>query len=179
MIKNLTLALVAAAALALPASQALAGESAAPQEVIAKVKEAAAYLEKNGAAGLKNFDSASSPYAWKDTYVFVYNCGAGLADVATPVGSIPEQQVATNKDATGKVIGPAMCKAAERPGGSWIEYKWYKATRLEGAPQLSHAEEISRKVSYMLQVKGQPFQVGAGIYNDTATVAELDAMLKN
>ena len=69
--------------------------------------------------------------------------------------------------------------AAERPGGSWIEYKWYKATRIAGAPQLSHAEEVSRKVSYMLQVKGQPFQVGAGIYNDTATVAELDAMLKN
>lgn len=160
-------------------SQAVAGDGATPQEVIAKVREAAAYLEKHGADGLKSFDTADSSYVWKDTYVFVYNCAAGLADVATPLATATEQKIADNKDATGKVIGPAMCKAAERPGGSWIEYLWYKPTRLEGAPQLSHAEATSRKVSYMLAVKGQPFQVGAGIYNDTATVAELDALLKN
>lgn len=160
-------------------AQLIAGDAATPQEVIAKVREAAAYLEKNGAAGLKTFDAAGSPYVWKDTYVFVYNCGAGLADVATPIATIPEQKIAANKDATGKVIGPAMCEAAERPGGSWVAYMWYKPTRLEGAPQLTHAEATSRKVSYMLSVKGQPFQVGAGIYNDTASVAELDAMLKN
>jgi len=157
---------------------AVAGDAATPQEVIAKVREAAAYLEKNGAGGLKTFDTADSPYVWKDTYVFVFNCEAGLADVATPLATAKEQKVAIDKDATGRIIGPGLCKAAERPGGSWFEYMWWKPTRIEGAPQLTHAEETLRKVSYMLQVKNQPFQVGAGIYNDTATVAELDAMLK-
>jgi signal transduction histidine kinase len=178
MMNHAKMMLAAAALAAWWPSQVVAGDGATPQEVIAKVREATAYLEKQGAKGLKTFDNADSPYVWKDTYVFVYNCAAGLADIATPVATIPEQKVAANKDATGKVVGPELCKAAERPGGGWVEYMWYKPTRLEGAPQLTHAEATSRKVSYMLAVKGQPFQVGAGIYNDTLTVAELDAMLK-
>ena len=155
-----------------------AGETATPQEVITKVREAAAYLEKKGMDGLKTFDTIESPYVWKDTYVFVYNCEAGLADVGTPFATAEEQKVATNEDATGKIIGPELCKAAEKPGGSWVAYTWWKPTRIEGAPQLTHGEQTLRKVSYMLQVKDQPFQVGAGIYDETKTVAELDAMLK-
>ena len=43
---------------------------------------------------------------------------------------------------------------------------------------MTHGDKTLRKVSYMLQVKGQPFQVGAGIYNETVTISELDALLK-
>jgi hypothetical protein len=43
---------------------------------------------------------------------------------------------------------------------------------------LAYAKKISRKVTYMLSVKGQPYEVGAGVYDDTATVEELDALLK-
>ena len=178
MIKVLVATLLLLGFLTSCAPESRASDAATPQEVIAKVREAAAYLQKNGAKGLKTFDTVNPRSAWKDTYVFVFNCGAGLADVATPVATIPEQKIATNKDASGRIIGPELCKAAERPGGSWVEYLWWKPTRVQGAPQMTHAKETSRKVSYMLQVEGQPFQVGAGIYNDTATVAELDAMLK-
>lgn len=156
----------------------MAGETATPQEVISKVREAAAYLEKKGSDGLNTFNTVDSPYAWKDTYVFVFNCGAGLADVATPLATAKEQSIAIDKDADGKVVGPSLCKAAERPGGSWVAYKWWKPTRIEGAPQMTHGDKTLRKVSYMLQVKGQPFQVGAGIYNETVTISELDALLK-
>jgi len=30
----------------------------------------------------------------------------------------------------------------------------------------------------MLSVKGQPYEVGAGVYNDTLTVKDLNALLK-
>ncbi len=43
---------------------------------------------------------------------------------------------------------------------------------------VTYEKDVSRKVSYMLGVEGQPYQVGTGIYNDTLTVAELDALLK-
>ena len=72
MIRYLTIALTLTAVLAWLAPQAAAGEAATPQDVIAKVKEAAAYLAKTGKSGLKTFDSTESPYVWKDTYVFVY-----------------------------------------------------------------------------------------------------------
>jgi signal transduction histidine kinase len=156
---------------------AVAGDAATPQEVISKVKEAAAYLQKNGKAGLKAFDSADSPFVFKDTYVFVYDCAAGLADVAHPAAKTKVSKVATNADATGRVTGPEMCKLAERPNGGWIEYMWWKPVKVEGEKQLAYAKEPSRKVTYMLGVKGQPYQVGAGVYNDTATVKQLDAML--
>ena len=91
MIRHLTIVLTLTAALAWLAPQAVAGEAATPQEVIAEVKEAAVYLAKNGKSGLKTFDSADSPFVWKDTYVFVYDCAAGLADVAHPVPASKEE----------------------------------------------------------------------------------------
>ena len=176
MIRYLTIVLTLTAVLAWLAPQTAAEEAATPQEVIAEVKEAAAYLAKNGKSGLKTFDSADSPFVWKDTYVFVYDCVAGLADVAHPVPASKEQKVATNKDATGRVIGPELCKAAARPGGGWVEYMWWKPVKVEGAE--TYTKKISRKVTYMLSVEDQPYEVGAGVYNDTLTVEDLNALLK-
>ena len=178
MIRHLTIALMLTAVLAWLSPQAAAGEAATPQEVIAKVKEAAAYLAKTGKNGLKTFESADSPFVWKDTYVFVWDCAAGLAAVAHPDTTTKEQKVATIKDATGSSFGPELCKAAARPGGGWVEYMWWKPVKVEGAKQLAYAKKISRKVTYMLSVKGQPYEVGAGVYNDTATVKDLNALLK-
>ncbi|MES0404289.1 MAG: cache domain-containing protein [Hyphomicrobium sp.] len=178
MIRHLTIALTLTAVLAWPVPLTAAGETATPQDVIAKVKEAAAYLEKNGKSGLKAFDSADSPFVWKDTYALVFDCAAGLADVGHPASTTKEQKIATNKDATGRVIGPELCEAAARPGGGWVEYMWWKPVKAEGTKQLAYAKKISRKVTYMLNVKGQPYQVGAGVYNDTLTVKDLNALLK-
>jgi len=178
MIRHLTIALTLTAVLAWLAPQTAAEEAATPQEVIAKVKEAAAYLEKNGKSGLKTFDSMDSPFVWKDTYVFVYDCTAGLAAVAHPVPAIKESKIATDKDATGRVTGLELCEAAARPEGGWVEYMWWKPVKAERTKHLYYAKKIARKVAYMLSVKGQPYEVGAGVYNDTLTVKDLNAMLK-
>ena len=178
MIRHLTIALTLTAVLAWLAPQAAAEEAATPQEVIAKVKEAAAYLTKNGKSGLKTFDSAESPFVWKDTYVFVYDCAGGIAYVAHPVPATKPQKLDEDKDATGRLVGRELCKAAARPGGGWVEYMGYKPAKVEGAEQVTYAKTISRKVTYMLSVEGQPYQVGAGVYNDTLTVEDLNALLK-
>ena len=178
MIRHLTIALMLTTVLAWLAPQTIADEGATPQEVIAKVREAAAYLAKKGKSGLKTFDSADSPFVWKDSYVWVSDCAAGLAAVAHPEKTTKEHEVAKDKDATGRFIGTEVCKAAARPGGGWVEYMWWKPIKVEGAKQLTYAKKISRKVAYMLSVKGQPYEVGAGIYNNMLTVEELDALLK-
>jgi len=178
MIRHLTIVLTLTAVLAWLTPPTAAGETATPQEVIAKVKEAAAYLAKNGKSGLKTFDRADSPFVWKDTYVFVNDCAAGIAFVAHPVPASKPQKVDEVDDATGKLVGRELCKAAARPGGGWVEYMWHKPIKGEGTEQLAYAKKPSRKVTYMLNVKDQPYQVGAGVYNDTLTVKELDALLK-
>ncbi|HUU67144.1 MAG TPA: cache domain-containing protein [Methyloceanibacter sp.] len=166
-------------ALMLGLTGAQASESATPQEVIAKVKEAAAYLAENGKSGLETLGSPDSPFVWKDSYVFVYDCEAGLADVAHPVPETKENAIDQDKDASGRVIGPGLCKAAAAPNGGWFEYQWLKPVKAEDGKELTYAKETSRKVSYMLGVEGQPYQVGAGIYNDTLSVDELNAMIEN
>ena len=98
---------------------------------------------------------------------------------AAPIATTKPNPVATNADATGRVTGPEFCKLAAQPNGGWIEYKWYKPIKTPGQKQLTYSKETARKVTFLLGVKGQPYQVGAGIYNDTATVAELDALLRN
>lgn len=158
---------------------AFASDAATPQEVIVKVKEAAAYLAENGKDGLKTLDSPDSPFVWKDTYVFVYDCQAGFADVAHPVPASKPTKIDQDKDATGRVIGPDMCAAAAKPGGSWFEYMWWKPVKADDGKDLAYEKATSRKVTYMSNVEGQPYQVGAGVYNDTLTVDELNALLEN
>ena len=177
-VRHSTIAFTLVAALAWLPPQAAAEEAATPEEVIAKVKEAAAYLEKEGESALETFKSMDSPFVWKDSYVFVYNCEAGLGDVAHPVPATKPSKISENKDATGKVIGPEFCQAAERPGGGWLEYPWWKPVKTEGAKELSYTKVISRKVSYMLKVEGQSYEVGAGVYSDTLSVDDLNALLK-
>ena len=154
-----------------------AEDSATPDEVIAKVREAADLLAKEGKSGLATFDKADSPFVWKDTYVFVFDCAAGIADIAHPIASSRNRKVAADKDAAGNVVGPELCKAAERPGGGWVEYMWWRPVKAEDGSGMTYEKKTSRKVSYMHSVKGQPYQVGAGIYNDQLTVTELDALL--
>jgi cytochrome c len=154
---------------------AFADDGVAPQEVIARVREAAAFLGKEGKAGLSAFEGEGSPFIWKDTYVFVLDCAADII----PAHAVPASRgvkISGLKDADGKFYGPEMCEAAEQPGGSWAEYVWPKP--VEGADgAVVYSKEAYRKVSYMLGVEGTPYQVGAGIYNDPMSLAELDALV--
>ncbi|MGB2932087.1 MAG: cache domain-containing protein [Methyloceanibacter sp.] len=175
MVNHPIIALAFVAILASPVNSAEADDLVSPQEIIAKVKEAAAFLETAGEAGLMTFDSSDSPFVWKSTYVFVWDCGAD-AVVAHPVEGVG-LKLSTLEDAAGKLMGPEMCKAAKRLDGGWVEYMWPKPLKVGDADRLAYAETPSRKVTYMLRVKGQPYQVGAGDYNDSLTVPQLDALL--
>ena len=96
--------------------------------------------------------------------------------VAHPVEGVG-LTISTLKDATGKLMGPELCKTAKRPNGGWVEYMWPKPVKERPAGGLAYAEKPSRKVTYMLGVEGTPYQVGAGEYNDALSVKQLDALL--
>src|SRR6266567_6274224 len=51
---------------------AVGQDHATPQEVVAKVKEAASTLSKTG--DVTQFDQKQGPWVWKDTYIFIYDC---------------------------------------------------------------------------------------------------------
>lgn len=154
---------------------AVADDAVTPEQVIAKVREVAAHLTKEGAAGLADFEKEGSPFVWDGTYVFVYDCAKDVI-AAHPIPASRGLSISGLKGADGVPYGMALCKAAEVPGGSWGEYVWPKP--VVGADgNAGYSDEAYRKVSYMLSVDGQPYQVGAGIYNEAMTLAELDALV--
>ena len=134
-----------------------------------KVREAARYLAEGGGEGLARFKGKGSEYVWKDTYVFVADCNKRTI-VAHP--TMPERDGRPIAD--GPTYGgvsaaqraDAQCGAARRPGGGWFEYPFPKPGE----------ERPSRKITYMLAVPGTPYVVGAGVYDETLTLEQLQAV---
>ena len=161
--------------LALASLPVAAAEHATPEEILAKVREAAAYLSENGEAGLPMFSEAQSAFVWKDTYVFVLDCADDIT-AAHPVKANIGRPVSALKDVDGKPFGDLMCEAAASPDGGWVEYMWPK-TEAGADGTLVEADTPSRKIAYVMSVPDQPYQVGAGDYDDNLTVPELEKLL--
>lgn len=145
---------------------AVGQDSATPEEVIVKVREAASALSKNG--DLAQFNQKSGPWVWKDTYIFIQDCSKKVMAAHPIKPEMIGQDLSSVKDAkTGKSIYPdsaAYCKMVQdSPSGTWGDYWWPKPGE----------KEPSRKITYHLSAKGTPYIVNAGIYSDTATVKEL------
>ena len=173
LLKKLPLAIVLIAAFL--SGAASADDAVTPEEVIAKVRDAAALLSREGQAGLAVFEQEGSPFIWKDTYVFVLDCAADVI-AAHAVPASRGVKISSLKDADGKFYGASMCEAAKAPAGSWTEYVWPKP--VAGADgKVVYSKDAYRKVSYLHSVEGQPWQVGAGIYNDPMSLGDLDALV--
>jgi len=147
-------------------SVAVGQDKATPQEVVAKVREAASTLSKTG--DVAQFNKKQAPWVWKDTYIFVVDCDKKI-EVAHPMKpELVGTDIISIMDTKGKNVFPeGFCDAAKKnPSGFWSEYWWPKPGEKEG----------SRKLSYCLSAKGTPYVVGAGIYDDKATIAEVSKL---
>ena len=139
---------------------------AEPGEVAAKVRQAAALLADQGAAGLEILRDNRSEFTWKDTYVFAVDCEADTV-LANP--AFPERQggdIKKHTDYNGKQYGLDLCRTAQKPGGGWVEYVWLKPG----------GDVPLRKFSFVMSVEGSSYQVGAGIYDQTITLEEVIAI---
>src|SRR4249919_3991089 len=101
-------------------------DAATPEEVVSKVWAASRFLNEKGASGFADFNSKDGRWAWKDSYVFVYDCRLDRM-VAHPmrpdlVGR-PLMQITDNN---GKFIFKELCMAGNDPRGGWVEYVWTK-----------------------------------------------------
>jgi len=146
---------------------ACAEESATPEEIISKVRAAAEFLSKAGEAGLAQFNEPKGQWVWKDTYVFVYNCGK--EEIAAHVNNkLIKYRLSELIDKNGRYLGFDLCAESLKPKGGWTEYWWPKAG----------STSPERKISYILKVPGQPYQAGAGIYNPGMTLEKLNGLIK-
>ncbi|ALG68116.1 cache domain-containing protein [Beggiatoa leptomitoformis] len=163
-------ALTAGVVFSFGVSTVFAADVATSDEVVAKVKEAAAELAKDATAGLAELNKKDGKFVWKDTYVFAYDC-KGDKMVAHPMApALVGQPVLAMKDKAkenAKELFKELCAAGEGAKGGWVEYQWTKPG----------VEGVFKKFSYAHAIEGSTIQVGAGIYDDAATVDGLNGKL--
>ena len=78
----------------------------------------------------------------------------------------PLGQVLTFGPKPGERLAAETCAAGRKPRGGWAEYDFPKPG--ETRPE--------RKVSYLMAARGTPYVVGAGVYDPTAKVEDLDKL---
>jgi cytochrome c len=154
-------------------SMATAEEKATPQEIISKVQEAASALAKSaeakpGGAALKQFDQKQGPWVWKDTYIFVVDCGQAIIAAHPMNPELIGKEALSLLDTKGHPFFWQVCDALKKPSGIWLQYWWPKPGQKEG----------SRKISYALRAGDTPYVVGAGVYDDKATIADLEKLTR-
>jgi cytochrome c len=165
-------ALAFASILACPfAARAQQDDHATPQEVVQRVRQAAQDLAEAGEAGLAVYSGRNATSAWKDSYLTVVSCAGGTAvGVAHPIrpelAGKPLAQTLTFGPEPGERLGADFCAAGRKPRGGWVEYDFPKP----GGTQ------PERKVTYLLAAPGTPYVVGAGVYDPTAKLEDLDRL---
>ena len=170
--KLLAVFLVALALTTGTALVAYAQDKATPEEVYEMVLKAAQVLEQLGDEGLAAFNDPKGEFVWKDSYIWVLNCEKDEV-AAHPNTSLIGLKASAIKDknedpAKAKFHNVELCEGAKNPNGIWVEYWWEKLGQ----------DKPARKISFMVQVPGQPYQVTAGIYDETTNIDDLNKSLK-
>ena len=141
-------------------------DAATAEEVVSKVWAASKYLNEKGPSGFAEFNSKDGRWAWKDSYVFVYDCRLDRM-VAHPMRpDLVGQPLMQITDNNGKHIFKELCKTGAEPRGGWVEYVWTKPG----------AGSVSRKISYATSADiafSSGIQVAAGVYDNKASVPDL------
>lgn len=128
-------------------------------------------IEQLGTEGLDAL-SNTKEFIWKDSYVWAVSCEQSRL-VAHPdkklIGLDITKIYDKNPDkAKRKIHNIELCAGAKRPNGVWVEYWWEKLGQKEPA----------RKISFMIKVPGQPYEVTAGIYDEHTTIQALEESMR-
>ncbi len=158
---------VAVIALGLSA-RTYAQENATPEEIVDMTRKAADFLAQKGEAGIEEFNDPNGRWVWKDSYIMVHNCEKGTVAAHPFKQNMIGKNLMGLKDVKGNLFFVQLCEAAKNPKGDWTEYWWPKPG--EKTP--------SRKISLMRQVPNTPYQVGAGIYDETASIEALRKLIQ-
>lgn len=151
-------------------SESATPESATPEEVIAKVAQAAKYLHEKGDSAIAEFNAKSSQWVWKDSYVFIYNCQQNRM-IAHPFRpDLVDKPILQIKDTKGTLLFQKLCDAGKNKTGGWVEYFWDKPGDAAPSRKISYA--LSADVSFKVGI-----QVGAGIYDEKATLEQLTGLI--
>ena len=135
------------------------------------VDDAANYLASGKSVDVFN-DPGNSRFVKPPLYVFVYECkdDSNIILAAHPfVHKLVGKNIARLKDKKGKFFVVDLCQQVKKhPSGVWVEYYWFNPK----------TKKIEKKYTFMKQVKGKPYQVGAGLYKSQVGNLTIDELNK-
>lgn len=138
-------------------------ESATPEEVIEKIRQAAELLKARGEEGLEMLRSPKSEFVWKDAYLFIIDLEKSLV-LSNP--AFPEREggdIRQHLDWNQKFYGRELCEKASS-GGGWIEFVWPRP----------NTQAPLRKIAYVHPIPGYRYTVCAGVYDDEISLEEAE-----
>ena len=96
------------------------------------------------------------------------NCGSGKAvtaahSVRPELDGKPQAQIVTFGPRPGEKLATDFCTEGRKLHGGWVEFNFPKA-----------GTQPERKVGYFLAAQDTPYVVGAGVYDATAKVEDLE-----
>jgi hypothetical protein len=142
---------------------------ATPKEVYEKVAEAANYLARYGEGGVKELQNPDGRFVWKDTYVMVVECEVNSCFPNPKADYVGMSLKKYKCYRTKKFYVLELCNKVEaNPRGAWTEYWWPKPGY----------DQPQRRISFMMQVPDQPYQVISSTYDDNTSLENLDKISK-
>lgn len=120
---------------------ALAAEQGKPDEAVALVQKAVAYLKANGKEkAYAEFNKPNGQFKDRDLYIFVIDMnGMEWANGANQ--KIVGKNVMELKDAEGKPMVKSFIELAQTKGKGWVDYKWPDPVRKTVASKSSYLEK--------------------------------------
>ena len=157
--KFMMIALIALVGSFLAGNVIASDDAATKEECIAKCKEAADMIAKDGLeAAVAEIGKKDGKFVWKDTYVFLMDLnGKMLAHPMSPALTEKENLLGVPDKNTEKpkmIFEEFVNMAKSEKGEGWVDYLWPRPGE----------ETPSLKETYVFRVPGQDVFTGAGIY---------------
>ena len=133
---------------------ALADAGGTPQEAVALVKKAVAYVKANGKdKAFAEFNNPKGQFVDRSLYIFVYDLkGTSLAIGNGNSAKMVGKNLSDMRDADGNYLIKGLIEVANTKGSGWFDYKWPNPV----------SKAIEAKSSYVEKI--DDLVVGCGIY---------------
>ncbi len=135
---------------------AFASDRATPDEAVAMVKKAVAYIKANGKEkAFEEFNNTKGQFVDRNLYIFAYDLkGTNLAIGNGNAKKMVGKNLLDMRDADGVYLIKKLIEVSTTKGKGWVDYKWPNPVN----------NSVESKSSYVEKV--DDFFVGAGIYKE-------------
>lgn len=133
--------------LMLAAGAAVAGDKGTPNEAVALVKKAAAYLNEHGRdKAAVAFSDPKGEFVDRDLYVYTADITTGIAWAHGANAKIIGKNVLELKDADGKYFVKDLLEVAKAKGHGWVDYKWPNPVLKSIEAKSTYVEKVGNNV---------------------------------